>query len=627
MLHAAYRGDEIMTFSRFLVGMLLLVVATADAAAADTKRILLIHSFAQEFSPWREYAYHIRAELRRQLSGPVEIFEASLATARLADKTLDDVFAQYLGTLSARYNLDLVVTIGAPAANFFLKVREQTFPAVPMIFTGVEKRRVSLSDLTTSDVVVPSMVDHAGIIDHIQRLLPSTDHVAVVIGNSPNEKFWVESISNELKPFTGRVTFTWLNELSFEDMLKRVAALPPRSAILFIYMSVDAAGVSLEGENVVSRLHAVANAPIFSWIDLDFGQGIVGGPLVPLVDVARQVSRVAHRILSGEAPSKIEIQPVGFGIPKYDWRELRRWHISESRLVPGSEVIFRDPSAWQLYRMQILGIAAAILFQTALIAWLIYEHRRRHLAELSARGAMSELTQMNRIAAAGQLSASIAHEINQPLAAISASASAARNWLTAKTPDVDEVLAALGAIVNESHRAGDIVSNLRAMFKKDGQQIEPVDINRVILSVLELVRIELQKPNIQVRTQLDDGLPAVTGNEVQLQQLVLNLIINAKDAMLPTPTHRELLIKSEQIEPGSVQVSIEDSGPGVSPSDAEKIFQPMFTTKTHGMGMGLAICRSIVEAHQGRIWVTAGKRKGSVFRFSLPPGGPEAGRS
>ena len=337
MLRAAHRGDEIMTFNRILVGILLLLVATADAAAADAKRILLIHSFAQEFSPWREYSYHVRAELRRQLPGPVEIFEASLATARLTDKTLDDAFAQYLGTLSARYNLDLVVTIGAPAANFFLKVREQTFPAVPMIFTGVEKRRVSLSDLTTSDVVVPSMVDHVGIIDHIQHLLPATDHVAVVIGNSPNEKFWVESISNELKPFTGRVTFTWLNELPFEDMLKRVAALPPRSVILFIYVSVDAAGVSLEGENVVNRLHAVANAPIFSWIDLDFGQGIVGGPLVPLVDVARQVSRVAHRILSGEAPSKIGIQPVGFGIPKYDWRELRRWHISESRLLPGSK--------------------------------------------------------------------------------------------------------------------------------------------------------------------------------------------------------------------------------------------------------------------------------------------------
>ena len=347
--------------------------------------MLLIHSFAQEFSPWREYAYHIRAELRRQLSGPVEIFEASLATSRLADKTLDDVFAQYLGTLSAKYNLDLVVTIGAPAANFFLKVREQTFPAVPMIFTGVEKRRVSLSDLTTSDVVVPSVVDHVGIIDHIQHLLPATDHVAVVIGNSPNEKFWVESISNELKPFTGRVTFTWLNELPFEDMLKRVAALPPRSVILFILMSVDAAGVSHEGKNVVNRLHAVANAPIFSWIDLDFGQGIVGGLLVPLVDVASQVARVADRILRGEVPSKIDIQPVGFGTPKYDGRELQRWDISESRLPPGSVVLYRRASLWSEYRAIALSAVGVLFVQTLLIAGLLYQHRARQRAEVESR--------------------------------------------------------------------------------------------------------------------------------------------------------------------------------------------------------------------------------------------------
>ena len=458
---------KIMTFSRILAGTMLLLVATGGAAAADPKRILLIHSFAQDFSPWREYEYHIRAELRRQLPKPLDIFEASLATARLADETLDDGFKQYLGALSARYKFDLVVTIGAPAANFFLKVRQQIFPTVPMIFTGVEKRRVSLSDLTTNDAIVPSTVDHVGIIDHILRLLPATDHVAVVTGNSPNEKFWVEAISNELKPFTGRVTFTWHNELPFEDMLKRAAALPPRSVILFILMSVDAAGVSHEGENVVNRLHAVANAPIFSWIDLDFGQGIVGGPLVPLVEVASQVARVADRILRGEVPSKIGIQPVGFGTPKYDWRELRRWDISESRLPPGREIHFRNLTAWEQYRTWILLTIAALTAQAALISWLVFERHRRHLAEIQSRNAMNELTYINRRSAAGQLSASIAHEVNQPLTGIATSASAALRWLRRETPNLEKAGAALEQIITASHRAADIITSVRAMFRKD----------------------------------------------------------------------------------------------------------------------------------------------------------------
>ena len=600
---------------------MLLLVTTGGAAAADPKRILLIHSFAQEFSPWREYAYHIRAELRRQLPGPVEIFEASLATARLADKTLDDVFAQYLGTLSARYNLDLVVTIGAPAANFFLKVREQTFPAVPMIFTGVEKRRVSLSDLTTSDVVVPSMVDHVGIIDHIQRLLPATDHVAVVTGNSPNEKFWVESISNELKPFTGRVTFTWLNELSFEDMLKHAAALPPRSVILFIYLSVDAAGISLEGENVVNRLHAVANAPIFSWIDLDFGQGIVGGPLVPLADVARQVSRVADRILRGEVPSKIGIQPVGFGTPKYDWRELQRWNISESRLPPGSEIHFRDPSVWERYRAYILLICGVILAQAASIGWLIYERRHRGLAEVAARNSLSELTHMNRIATAGELSASLAHEINQPLTGIVTSASAARRWLARESPDIDEARAALDQIEAAGHRASDIVTSVRSMFRKETADKSAVDINKLIWTVLGLVYFDLRKHEIDLQSRLDDQIPPVLGNQVQLQQVILNLIMNAINSMRSVQP-RVLSITSELSGPDRVEVSIEDTGTGIDPANLAQIFKPLFTTKERGMGMGLSICHSIINGHGGRIWVEPGPGRGSIFRVSLPKNDP-----
>ena len=608
---------KIMTFSRLLAGTMLLLAATGGAAASDPKRILLIHSFAQDFSPWREYEYHIRAELRRQLPEPLEIFEASLATARLADNTLDDVFAQYLGSLSARYKLDLVVTIGAPAANFFLKVRQQIFPTVPMIFTGVENRRVSLSDLATNDAVVPSTVDHVGIIDHILRLLPTTDHVAVVIGNSPNEKFWVEAISNELKPFTGRVTFTWLNELPFEDMLKRAAALPPRSVILFILMSVDAAGVSHEGKNVVNRLHAVANAPIFSWIDIDFDHGIVGGPLVPLVEVASQVARVADRILRGEVPSKIRTQPVGFGTPKYDWRELRRWDISESRLPPGSEIHFRNLTAWEQYRTWILLFLAVLTAQAALIGWLIYEHRRRHLAEVLARNSMAELTYMNRVATAGELSASIAHEVNQPLTGIVTRASAARRWLAAESPDIDKARAALDAIEDAGHRASDIVKNVKSMFRKDTQDKTWVDINKLIWTVLGLVYIDLRKHQIDLEFEIDDRIPPVRGNQVQLQQVILNLIMNAIDAMRFSEL-RVLTVKSKLNGRDSVQVSIEDTGIGIDPANRDQIFKPMFTTKESGMGMGLSICHSIIQGHEGKIWVSAGNKGGTIFSFELP---------
>ena len=280
--------------------------------------------------------------------------------------------------------------------------------------------------------------------------------------------------------------------------------------------------------------------------------------------------------------------------------------------------MFRDPTAWEQYHTEILVTIAVILLQTSLIAWLIYEHRRRHVAEVTARGAMSDLMHMNRIATAGELSGSIAHEVNQPLMAISAHAGAALNWLGSKTPDLDEMRSALTAIGNETQRAGRIVHDLRAMYRKDTQESAQVDINKVILAVLDLMRIELQKNRIEVVTELSDRLPPANGREVQLQQVVFNLVMNAKDAMQAVPVTRELRVKSELNDAGQIQVSVEDSGTGISSSDMQRAFNPAFTTKASGMGMGLSICRTIIEAHGGRIWVMQRKLAGSIFSFALP---------
>src|SRR5262249_37422732 len=158
--------------------------------------------------------------------------------------------------------------------------------------------------------------------------------------NSPIEKYWVVQLRDAVQPYAGRLQFTWFNELSFEEMLKRGAALPPRSAIFFGLLSVDAAGVPLESGNAMDRLHGVANAPIFSYVDAYFGRGIVGGPLIPVVEVSRQAANAADRILRGEAAGDIKTAAIGFGAPKFDWREMQRWGISEANLPAGTVVQF-----------------------------------------------------------------------------------------------------------------------------------------------------------------------------------------------------------------------------------------------------------------------------------------------
>ena len=277
---------------------------------------------------------------------------------------------------------------------------------------------------------------------------------------------------------------------------------------------------------------------------------------------------------------------------------------------------------WDQYSTQIILTACAVfLIQTALISWLIYEHRRRHLAEVQARNAMAELTQLNRFATAGELSAAIAHEVKQPITGMVTMANAAIRWLSRENPDIGRARDALDQVVVAGHRADEIITNVSAVFGKDTQEKNPADLNKLLRTVLGLVYIDLRKHSIETQVNLNEQLPPVIGNEVQLEQVILNLVMNAIESMSLAAEPRVLSIKSEITEHNGVRVSIADTGSGIDPANLNRVFKPMFTTKARGMGMGLAICKSIIESHHGRIWVTAGAPRGSIFQFELPANG------
>jgi signal transduction histidine kinase len=203
--------------------------------------------------------------------------------------------------------------------------------------------------------------------------------------------------------------------------------------------AADAEGVPYEQDRVLIGLHSDANAPIFSYVDTFLGRGIVGGPLLSHGPLVRRAVEVAFRILGGESPGNIKTAPLGMEAPAFDWRELQRWRISESRLPPGSVVEFREPPAWVRYRWQIIATASVLLVQAALISWLLFERHRRSVAELESRRRLLQVVHLNRTVAAGALSASIGHELNQPLGAILSNAEAAKLLLSANPPDLGQV--------------------------------------------------------------------------------------------------------------------------------------------------------------------------------------------
>jgi signal transduction histidine kinase len=385
-------------------------------------------------------------------------------------------------------------------------------------------------------------------------------------------------------------------------------------------MIVDAAGVIHEGGAPLARLRAVANAPIFSYDESFFGNEIVGGPLLLIADSSRETAAVAVRILGGEKASEIKTPVVQFASPIFDWRQMQRWGISESRLPPGSKIYFRDPTLWEQYQWQITLIALVILIQAALIIGLIYEHRRRQLAEARSLQQMNELARMGRFATAGELSASIAHEMRQPLTAISSSADAGLFLLKRRVPNLGRVREVLEAVVRESHRADDVLKSVRAMFRRDATARSKVNLNELVTQVVAVAAGSIRSNRVSLETNLTDGvMPLVTVDPVQLQQAILNLVMNAVEAMGRSGDEKRILrIRTEAGEDGSLAVRVIDSGEPVDPEVVKKMFQPFFTTKSRGMGMGLSICKTIVEAHGGRLTASAKKPRGMEFRITLP---------
>ena len=316
-----------------------------------------------------------------------------------------------------------------------------------------------------------------------------------------------------------------------------------------------------------------------------------------------------------------------FGI-LYDWRELKRWHIRQSELPPGSTVLFRELTAWERYRWQILIIATVLVLEAALIVRLLHDRRRRRRAEIDAHQRMAELAELNRRSTVGELSASIAHELTQPLSAISHNAEAAALILRAQAPDLSELTDIVAGITRDQRCATEVIKRLRNLVDKNPSEIREIDLNEAVREVFEFLSATAAARHINLSTSLAAQALQVSGDRMQLQQVILNLVINGIDSIEGSENgERKIIGRTALVDTASAEVTIEDSGPGIPPDKAEQIFEPFFTSKAGGMGMGLSIARTIVESHRGRIWAENRSGGGAIFRFRVPLASVVARRS
>ncbi|WP_247294140.1 MULTISPECIES: ATP-binding protein [unclassified Bradyrhizobium] len=607
-----------------VVALLLATLGPGRAADPEPKRVLMLQSFGLRFKRWTDFAEFLRPQMIKQSKVPIDFQDHSLLSALVDD---DKALAPFIGYLQALYGAkppDLIVALGAPAAEFVQRYRAQLFPKTPMMFTSVEARRVQYDKLTEYDTVAAAAHNFPAAIETILKVLPDTKVIAVVNGASPNETFWQGVLERELAPFSGRVELRWYNKLSFEDILKDAAHLPPHSAIFWHLMSVDAAGVTHEGTAALHRLSAAADAPIFSYLDGFFDGSIVGGSMHSIEKGMTIAAAAAIRILNGEKAGDVKVAPSQFELPRFDWRQMQRFGISDSHLPPGSTVYFREPSVWERYLWLIASVVAVFLIQAGLIAILLREHRRRQFAEVQSRQRMTELAHVNRFATAGELTASIAHEINQPLGSILTNAETAAAILQSQRPDIAalsdvvELREIVNDILQDDRRATEVIRRMRSLLKKAPFELKQLDLNEVVQETVRfLSALTVSRKFEMVNVITPDALP-ILGDRIQLQQVILNLVLNGVEAMKDTSHEsRTISIRTARVEQFA-ELSVSDRGPGIPEDKLKQVFEPFYSSKAEGMGMGLSIARTIIEAHNGFISASNREHGGASFAIRLP---------
>jgi signal transduction histidine kinase len=297
---------------------------------------------------------------------------------------------------------------------------------------------------------------------------------------------------------------------------------------------------------------------------------------------------------------------------------MQRWGISESNLPPGSKIDFREPPMWERYWWQIALTGALILLQGGLITVLLLEHRRRQFAEVQSRQRMAELAHVNRFSTAGELTASIAHEINQPLGSILTNAETADVILNSPSPDITELKDIVKDILRDDRRATEVIRRMRSLLKKAPFELKSLDLNELARETVEFLSTLAIGRKVELVSRIAPETLPILGDRIQLQQVILNLVVNGIDAMKDTPSENRIIsIRTSRVEKFA-ELSVSDRGPGIPEDRLKEVFDPFFTSKAEGMGMGLSIARTIVEAHHGQIWARNRDHGGVSFRIRLP---------
>jgi signal transduction histidine kinase len=604
-----------------MLGMILgLFCAAAPASAAEEEaRVLILNGIDPNLPAYLAVESAMRASLASQTAPRIIFFSEALDAQRFP---LEGLEPELLALLAKKYrglHVNVVVAFTLPALEFFKRHGEQLWPGARLVILGFPGENIAADALPPNATAIVAREDIVHTIELAQRLQPDSRRIVVVAGVSEFDKRGEQLTRTALSTWGEHASVEFLSGLPLPELVARVAGEPASTIVIYLSQFRDSGGRPYTPREVLRAISLASVAPVYGIAETLIGSGAVAGIVESYEARGSLVGEQVRAALTGVLPAPSQVVLAAPSRCIADARALQRWSLDERRLPGGCDILFADRPLWRQYEWQIAATLAIIAGQAALIGAFVVQRRRRRVAESESEKRYLEMAHMNRRVALGEMSASIAHELNQPLGAIRNNAGAAEILIKADPPRLQEVADILADIQRDDQRASDIIERIRKLLRKAPFEGHDMDLNEAIEDTLRLAAGEAAAKEVVVKTELEPGLPMVSADRVQLQQVILNLVLNAIEAMhQQSAASRVLTVRSARAGDNEAEVSVSDSGAGIPGESITAIFGPFVSTKPGGMGLGLAISRTIIEAHGGAIHAENAAQGGAVFRFTLP---------
>jgi signal transduction histidine kinase len=600
------------------------LVGGSDLYAAESNdaapiRILLLHPDDLHARQVVAADAATRSALLAALPQPLDFSSEGFETLRLGGTRLQEpAFIEQLLEKYASRPPDLIIA-HAEMFGVVMRHRAELWPQTPLMFVDVAEQRVRAGELPSDIPRVSVDVDFAGTFELARLLQPEARHVLVVFGTTDHDQYWGQYAMRMLEPFSDHIKIEATDKRPMDETLRTVASIDRDAIVLYVSVVRDKTGRSYVTQDIAQKLAETSKAPMYSAYGSLMGLGIVGGSITRASEAkAYAVGETARRLLNGESAAAIPHTPAAQPGCAVDWRAVQHWNLDASRIPTACRVLFRDTSLVSRHQAEVLALIVLAALLGSLSTGWVRQRRRGERAEAVVQKQREELAHAGRLVSAGQLTASITHELNQSLTAILSNAEAGSILLSQDNPPLSEIKQILDDIGADDLRAAEVIRRLRGLLTKSVIETQSVFPNEIISDTLKLLEPLTKSLQITVTTRLMDPAPVLEGDRVQLQQVLLNLLMNAMEATKESPLEcRRISIHSDVDSESNYSVSISDSGPGIPPEQISNLFKPFFSTKPKGMGLGLFLVRTIVEAHGGQVGASS-DGVGATFHVTFP---------